>query len=73
MSYHAILSRALVAVWIFHDMRRRVGGGGTPPANSAPKHRSEQPKSEFVSSSEIIKDVFRSILPRLPEVVKGQI
>ena len=49
------LTRALLAVWIFHDML-----GGTPsPSNSAPRRHREKPKSAFDSSSEIITRVFR--------------
>ena len=51
-----ILTRAPLAVWIFHDM---LGGVfENPPANSAPRHRNEKQKSAFESTSEIITKVF---------------
>ena len=45
------------------DFPRPDGGGllRTPPCNSAPRSRSEKPKSAFESSSKIITKVFRSI------------
>ena len=43
------------------DFPRHAGGGGDPPAKSAPRHLSEKRKRALESSSEIITKLFRSI------------
>ena len=49
------LTRALMGLLIFHDL---MGGLSPPPRNSAPRSRSEKPKSAFEASSKIITKVF---------------
>ena len=55
------ISRALMGLWIFHDL---LGGGGggvwTPPSISTPAHRRTKRKTAFESSRKIISKSFRS-------------
>ena len=55
------LTRVLLAVWIFHMLGRGGVFETPPPSNSAPRQRSDKPKSAFESSSEIITKVFQPI------------
>ena len=54
-----VLTRALLVLWIFHDL---LGGGvwTPPPSISAPAHRRTKRKTAFESSRKIISKSFRS-------------
>ena len=59
----ALLTRALLGLWIFHRLLGGGGGGSAferPPMISAPGRRREKRKAAFESSRKIISKSFRS-------------
>ena len=59
----------LLAVWIFRDI---LGGGGIPPANSAPRHRSEKQKVRSIARQKSLRKYFNQFFAKVNiEVTKG--